>query len=199
MPFKPMKMSFNDIAGSLYSGAGLRFGGFQTAEFLSLTDDIERMRPGVRNEIIAEADCLAVWPHRFPEIAFFLGALFTKSLLAGCICFIVAVIVETFRFYYFGAYFFIPRLCKFWDWVKIPLFLGAAIFLWPAYRFLSVAFIIFLLLQVITGLVSNIFMIPIRMPLVIWLGKRSKHTHFIQEALALQWVFEKWRAKILQS
>jgi len=33
----PMRMPFNDVVGSLYSAAGLRFGGFQTGQFFAVT------------------------------------------------------------------------------------------------------------------------------------------------------------------
>lgn len=58
-----MKMQAIDSFGSLYSAAGLRFGGFQTEQFFEATEELENIRSGVREEIIAEAHCLVYWLH----------------------------------------------------------------------------------------------------------------------------------------
>ena len=57
-----MKMDLRDISGSLYSSphpsgkvVGIWFGGFKTADFFDETEALEEKRPGVREEIIAEA------------------------------------------------------------------------------------------------------------------------------------------------
>lgn len=54
-----------DINGILYSGDGLRFGGFETNDFLQQTDEMERSYPGARAKISIEAHHLIFWPDRF--------------------------------------------------------------------------------------------------------------------------------------
>ncbi|MFQ3579198.1 MAG: hypothetical protein SNJ71_03535 [Bacteroidales bacterium] len=192
-----MRMQPIDIIGSLYSSGGLRFGGFRTSQFLELTEYMEELRPGVREEIIGESNYLAIWPHRFPELAFFIGTLFSKSLFTGSICFVGAVVLETFRFYFFGASSVISNLCKYWNWIKFPLFLITAVFLWSEGNLIPVVFVLFLVLQGWLGIISNVIMLPVRFPLVMLLSRWAKHTHAFQEALALQFVIDRWRKKLL--
>lgn len=184
--------------GSLYSSRGLRFGGFQTAEFLEVTDDIEELRPGVREEIIAEAHYLVYWLHRFPEIAFFFGTLFSLSLLVGSICFVGAFLLETFRFHTFGASPFVSRLCWLWGWIKIPLFIGASILLWPEVKPISIVFVIFLILQGWLGIISAVVMLPIRMLIATLLVSSYKNARLSNmEGLTMQYIIYRWRMKLL--
>jgi len=196
----PMVMPFNDVMGCLYSAAGLRFGGFQTAQFLELTEDIEKLRPGVREKIVAEAHYLGLWLHKFPEIAFFFGTLFSRSLLIGSLCFVGAFLLEIFRFYTFGASFLVSYLCRLWNWIKFPLFLWSVIFLWPEGRLIPIVFVVFLILQGWFGIISTVVMLPIRLLLATWLyrkfGKKHPHIHNM-EGLAMQYVIDRWRMKLL--
>src|SRR5207247_9452135 len=75
-----MRMAALDVQGSLYSARGLRFGGFQTAQFMTVTADLEARQSGIRAEIVAEAHHLVNWLHRFPEITFLVGAVATRSI-----------------------------------------------------------------------------------------------------------------------
>lgn len=55
-----MRKQWRDYMGGLYSttrkgGCALRFGGFPTYTFLKQTESLEKLRPGVREEIVAEA------------------------------------------------------------------------------------------------------------------------------------------------
>lgn len=140
-----MKMQPKDIMGSLYSSGGLRFGGFQTYQFLELTEELEKIRPGVREEIVGEAHYLAYWLHNFPEIAFFVGTIISRSFLVGILCFIGGYILEVARFYTFGASPLISQLCRLWNWVKIAFFIAVAILLWPEGKLLPIIFIAFLI------------------------------------------------------
>jgi len=197
---KFMKMKPIDVMGSLYSKGGLRFGGFQTQQFLEVTEDIEELRPGVREEIVAEADSLIRWQHRFPEIAFLLGTVMTGSLLIGFLSFLGAYLIEILRFYTFGASPVLSRLCGLWGWVKWPLFLGAAILLWQQARMVSIVLITFLILQGLFMLVSVIGMFPIRAIIATLLFRafRKKHPHIHNmEGLAMQFVIDRWRMKLL--
>lgn len=196
-----MKMQPMDVMGSIYSSGGLRFGGFRTSQFNEMTSELENSRPGVREEIMAEAHYLTYWLYRFPEIAFFIGALLYESLLAGCLCFIGGYIYQIFRFYtpFFRASPLVSQLCRFWEWIKIPLFIGTAILLWPDSKVLSIAFIIFLVLQGWFSVVSSVIMLPVRI-LIIKLAYMIFRNHSSQihniEGVALQMVIERWYKKI---
>jgi len=147
LKFTPLEMPFNDVMGSLYSGGGLRFGGFQTGEFLEATEPLEKKQPGIREKIVSEAHYLVFWLHKFPEIAFFLGIVFYKNLWTAFLLFIAAFIFEFIRFYLFGSSPFLSGVCRFWNWIKIPAFIIASIILWPEGNFLSVILIVFLIIQ----------------------------------------------------
>lgn len=197
-----MRMQPKDAMGSLYSARGLRFGGFQTAQFFEVTKDIEELRPGVQEEIIAEAYYLAFWLHSFPEVAFFFGTLFSRSILIGSFCFVGAFFLEMLRFYAFGASPFVSHLCRLWSWIRVLLFVGAAILLWPEGRLLPIAFVIFLILQGWFTIISTVVMLPIRIPISTWIyrtfGEKHPHIHNM-EGLAMQYVYviDYWRMKLL--
>lgn len=195
-----MKMQPVDTMGSLYSSAGLRFGGFQTSQFMELTEDLEELRPGVREEIVAEAHYLAFWLHRFPEIAFFFGTLFSRSLLVGSLCFVGAFLLEIFRFYILGASPFVSHLHRLWNWTRWPLFLGASLLLWPEGRIIPIVFMMFLILQGWAGLISTIVMLPIKLTALTLLyrlsGKKRPHIYNM-EGHAMQYAIDRWRLKLL--
>lgn len=195
-----MKMQPVDTMGSLYSSAGLRFGGFRTSQFIELTEDLEELRPGVREEIVAEAHYLAFWLHRFPEIAFFFGTLVSRSLLVGFLCFVGAFLLEIFRFYTFGASPLLSHLHRLWNWIKWPLFIGASLLLWPEGRLIPLVFMIFLILQGWAGLISTLGMLPIKLAILTLLyrlsGKKRPRI-FNMEGHAMQYVIDRWRMKLL--
>lgn len=142
-----MKMEPRDVMGSLYSAGGLRFGGFQTADFLDATEPLEEKLPGIRERIVAEAHYLVFWLHKFPEIAFFFGIILYKSLSIALLLFVGAFALEIIRFYIFGASPFLSQLCRAWNWIKIPAFIIAATMLWPEGSFLPITLLVFLVLQ----------------------------------------------------
>lgn len=193
-----MRMQPVDRMGALYSSDGLRFGGFQTAQFFEMTDDLEDIRPGVREEIVAEAHYLVHWLHVFPEIGFFLGTIISKSLLVGFICFVVAYILEIIRFYTLRASPVISKLCYIWNWIKIPLFVGAAILLWPQGKLIPIIFILFLILQCKLMLISVIAMLPIKLLIGLWIFKKYNDPYMNNmEALAMGYVLDRWRMELL--
>lgn len=195
-----MKMQPVDAVGSLYSSGGLRFGGFQTEQFIDLTKELENARPGVREEIVGEAHYLSCWLHKFPEIAFFAGTLLSRSFLVGCLCFESGQIFEMVRFYTLGASPLISKLCRLWDWMKIPLFIGAAILLWPEGKLLPIIFITFLVLQGWFSLASTVFMAPVTLPILRWIyrtfGEQQPNIHNM-EGIAMQLVIGRWHRKLL--
>jgi len=195
-----MRMQSKDAIGSLYSARGLRFGGFQMAQFFEVTEDIEELRSGVREEIVAEAHYLAFWLHRFPEVAFFFGTLYFRSIYIGSLCFVGAFLFEILRFYTLGASPLVSHLCRFWSWIRVPLFVGAAILLWPEGKIIPIAFAIFLVFQGWLALLSAVVMLPIRLFISTWIyrkfGDKQPHLHNM-EGLAMQYVIDRWRMKLL--
>jgi hypothetical protein len=197
-----MKMQPIDTMGSLYSSGGLRFGGFQTDQFIELTKELENIRPGVREEIVGEAHYLSCWLHRFPEIAFFVGTLLSRSFPIGCLCFVSGHVLEMVRFYIFGASPFISKLCRSWDWTKIPLFIGAAILLWPAGKLLPIVLITFLILQGWFSFVSSVLMLPISLPILRWIyrtfGGQHPNIHNM-EGMSMRLVIDRWHRELLRN
>lgn len=191
-----MRMKPKDVMGSLYSEGGLRFGGFQTSEFLVATEPLEEKRHGVREEIVAEAHYLVSWLHKFPEIAFFFGIILYRSVWVALLFFVIAFLLEIIRFYIFGSSFFSARLCKFWGWIKIPLFIITAFILWPEDSVLSIVLVSFLIIQGWLGLISTIGMLPIRLTAgrIIY-KKYGGHWHNM-EGMAMNFVINSWRLKI---
>ena len=196
----PMSMPFNDFMGSIFSAFGLKFGGYQTSQFLELTEDIEKLRPGVRDKIVAEAHYLVNWEDRFPEVGFFLGTLISRSLLIGSLCFVGAYLLEILRFYTFGASPFVSHLCRLWSWIKIPLFIVAAILLWPHGKLIPIVLMLFLIVQGWFMFISTVAMFPIRLIIFFLIdktiGEKDSYSNNI-EGLAMHCVIYRWRMKLL--
>ena len=195
-----MKVRPVDVKGAIYSGKGLRFGGFTTAEFLELTERLEFVRPGAREEVIAEAHYLLYWLHRFPEIVFILTLAGSRSLLLSSAGFIGAYLIEYIRFYTFGPSRLLSLMCRGWEVVRIPLCIGVAVFLWSDSPKLSIALLAFLILQVWLNVISTIVLFPVRALLTYSVhslfGARDRHVHNI-EGLALKWVIDRWNQTTL--
>lgn len=191
-----MEMRPVDVEGILYSQAGLRFGGFQTCDFFDATEPLEEKRPGIRQKIVAEAHYLVYWLHKFPEIAFFFGVVYFKSIWIGFLLFVCAFLVEIIRFYIFGSSLFLSYICRAWNLIKIPAFIVAAIILWPYGIFLSIALLSFLLIQGLFDLISSLAMLPIRLFVgrLIYL-KYGGHFHNM-EGMAMSFVINRWRLKL---
>lgn len=196
LKFTPLEMPFIDVMGSLYSGGGLRFGGFPTSVFLEATEPLEKKQPGIREKIIGEAHYLAFWLHKFPEIVFFLGIVFYKNLWTAFLLFIAAFIFEFIRFYLFGSSPFLSGACRFWNWIKIPTFIIASIILWPEGNFLSVTLIVFLVIQGWFSLVSTIGMLPIRLMGARFIYKKYGSPWHNMEGMAISFVINRWRLKL---
>jgi hypothetical protein len=196
-----MRMSFRDSSGTLYSGKGLRFGGFSTIEFLEVTAPIEAVRPGVREEIIGEAHYLAFWVDRFPEIAFFVALVESRSIpLALLIC-ACAYVSEIIRFYALGPSLLLSHACRLWDWTKLPLAAIAAIFLWPESRTLAITLVAFVVIQGWTSIVTSAVFTPIRLTTLLVVKKLLSHRHpqiWNFEGMVLSTVIDRWSQKLAQ-
>lgn len=192
----PMIMPFNDIMGNLYSSGGLNFIGFQTSDFLGVTEPLEEKRHGVRAEIVAEAHYLVFWLHKFPEVAFFFGVVLYKSLLVASLLFTLAFLFEIIRFYLFGASPVLSRVCRTWSWANTPTFIVAAVIFWPKESFLSITLIIFLIIQGWFNLITSVVMLPIRFIVVqIVYGKHGKYW-YDTAGVAMNFVINRWRLKL---
>lgn len=192
----PMRMPFNDVMGNLYSGGGLRFGGFQTSDFLGATEPLEEKKPGVKDAIVAEAHYLVSWLHNFPEIAFFWGIVLCKSLWVALFLFVLAFILEIIRFYIFGASPLLSHTCRIWNWVRIPSFSIAAIIFWPEESFLSITLILFLIIQGWFGLVSSVGMLPIRLIAGRIIYRKYGGDWHNMEGMTMDFVINRWRLKL---
>ena len=191
-----MRMKPVDVAGSLYSEGGLRFGGFQTMDFFYATEQLEEKRPGIREEIVAEAHYLVYWLHRFPEIAFSFGIIFYRSLLLGLLLFAAAYILEVVRFYAFGPRMLLSHACRVWNWVKVPVFIVAAGILWSDGILLPITLLVFGVVQGWFSAVSSVGMLPVRLAIARIVYKRyGGHWHNM-EGMAMNFVINNWRLKL---
>lgn len=201
------KIQFKDVNGVVYSllgddSLGVRFSDFQTAQFLELTEDIEKLQEGVRDKIVAEAHYLASWLHRFPEVAFLLGVFYSHSVLIGFYCFIAAFLIEIFRLRVFGASRLASFLCLVWNRVKWPIFLLLCLILWPANKVLSLILIIFLIGQGMFIIISGalLFLMRVIVGTLAYYGliiKDRRHWILHTEGLALLCVIDRWRMELL--
>jgi len=192
-----MKMKPIDAYGCLYSSGGLRFGGFQTSDFIESTQILEFMRPGIREEIIGEAHYLACWLHRFPEIGFILSLLFFKSIFLSAITFMLFYLLEYLRFYIVGPSYFFSFLCKIWNWVKFPIFLIAIIHFWPTNKIIAIATFVFAIIQGAVGLISAVFMAPLKIAINAYIFKKTRDPNLINmEGMAVEMIINKWEHKL---
>ncbi len=170
-----------DIQGSLYSSAGLRFGGFPTQQFLEATEQLEYIKPGTRDQIIKEAHFTVQWLHKFPEVGFLIGVLWTKSILLALLIALGCYIFELFRA---GFVFNSPIsavACQLWQFLKIPSYFLAAWILWPTSIWLSSWLIGFLIFQGWLSLLTTIMFSPFRIIFATFLLRRfgdgNPHIH----------------------
>jgi hypothetical protein len=192
-------MKYSDTMGVVYSAAGLRFGGFQMADFLTWTAPLEEARPGVREEIVAEAHYLANWLHRFPEFAFFLGLLAFRSLAVSLLFFVAAYVLEYSRFYFLGPSPFLSLLCRLWEWLKLPALVIAAIILWPTSRVQAATALAFLILRGWLTLGTGAVLLPIRLLLSKIIYQRFSRIHpqiHNTEGIALMTVINAWSRRL---
>jgi hypothetical protein len=194
-----MKMEPVDVSGILYSSRGLRFGGFRTEEFLEETSDLENVRPGARRAIVGEAHYLATWLHCFPEVAFLVGAITFSSLAYASAFFVLAFLLEIARFYAFGASRTLSRACWVWHIIRFPLYIAAAIWLWPTGRVLAIVVIAFIILQGLWLLASAVMMLPLRLLVSRLVYNWASHVHpqiHNMEGMAMAYVITRWRSSV---
>lgn len=201
-----VRMPSISVDGVLYSARGLSFE-WKTEEFLSWTSECEGRKPGAREEIIAEAHHLALWPHHFSELAFFIGTLYANlflqnalmSIVLGLTCLVAVFHLEVIRFYSQGAAGTsraLSYVSMSWGLLKWPAFLMAAVTLWPHEKIIAVAFIVFLIVQVRLKLITEALS-PLRIAATDWIlnlihGQAEDFT-YITEAMSLAWVIDRWR------
>jgi hypothetical protein len=201
-----LRMPSVSVDGVLYSARGLSFG-WETKDFLHWTSECEERAIGAREQIIAEAHHLAVWPHRFSELAFFIGTLYVNlflqnafiSIVIGGTCLIAAFHLEVIRFYSqgtVGTSRALSYLSMTWGLLKWPAFLLAAVLLWPHGKIVSVAFVMFLIVQGRFKLVTRALS-PSRIAATSWIVSsihgQTKNITYIPEAMSLAWVIDRWR------
>lgn len=201
-----LKMPSVSVDGVLYSARGLSFG-WEAKDFLYWTSEWEEKRPGAREEIIAEAHHLALWPHRFSEAAFFVGTLYANlflqntflTIVVGLTCFVAAFHLEVIRFYSqgpAGTSRVLSYVSMTWGLLKWPAFLIAAATLYPQGKIISVAFVTFLILQGRFKLLTEALS-PLRIAATSWIVNSihgpAKNVTYITEAMSLAWVIDRWR------
>lgn len=192
-----MSMEPRDVDGILYSAGGLRFGGFQTSDFIDATEQLEQRRPGVREEIVGEAHYLVHWLHQFPGIVFFLAIIFSQSVWIALLLFVAAFVLEIIRFYIFGSSLFSPFLCRVWRWIKYPLFIIAAVVMWSENTLLSITLLVFVIIQGCFGLLSIVGMLPLKLTIAQIMAKKYGSPHWCNmEGMAMTFVINSWRQKL---
>ncbi len=125
-----MTMKGADVQGTFYSEKGIRFGGFPTSDFFMATSDLEELRPGSQEEIIARAHWTLMWCYAVVPIRFLSVLLFSESLLAAAAAMFACACIEVAWFYYFGSFPFIPQLSRAWSVLRYPVFVIALALLW---------------------------------------------------------------------
>lgn len=170
-----------DIEGSLYSSAGLRFGGFPIQQFLEATEQLEHIKPGTRDQIIKEAHFTVQWLHKFPEIGFLIGVFWTKSILLALLIALGCYIFELFRAGFVGDKPLSAIACQLWKFLKIPAYLLAAWIFWYTNTWLSYWLVGFLIFQGWFSLLTTIVFSPLRIIFATFLlrrfGDNNHHIH----------------------
>lgn len=201
-----MRMQPMNVQGMVYSKRGLRFG-WTTEEFCQWTEELEQKKKGAREEIVAEAHHLAVWPHHFAEVCFLVGVLISfflfrnslLSLIAGSLCLIAAFQFEVIRFYTAGTSPSLSYFSMIWASMKFPAFIGSAILMWPENKFLSVVLIVVVIVQGWLRLITALTMLPLRISATSWIVRRiygeAEPITYVMESMSLAWVVDRWRKK----
>jgi len=81
--------------------------------------------------------------------------------------------------------------------MKIPLFIGAAIILWPQGKLIPIIFVIFLVLQGYAKLLSVVAMLPVRFSFQYFLVKKYGPHMGNMEGMAMNFVINRWQMKLL--
>lgn len=199
----PRKIEPMDVMGTLHSSDGLRFS-FPTASFLELTEGLEAARPGVRSEIITEAQYAEMWRQTFPEIAFLISVLLLDSALAAFAISGVAWTFEQVRCLTVGPFFpyngtFISRH---WNWLRFLAFPITAMQTWDYSTGFAIVIAIFSI-RSFFSLVILIYAFAIGLPLtkLVLQYTRFEETRLTSrltspvEAIILCCTIEKWKTK----
>ncbi len=201
-----VKMPSRDIQGVVHSARGVNFG-WATEDFDLWTSECEERRTGSREEIVAEAHHLAVWPHHFAEIAFIIGTLYASlfmdsglmSLVVGFLCLIAALQVEVIRFHSSETSRTLAYVSMAWGLLKWPVFVMAALHFWPHEKLISIVLVLFLIAQGWLRLITEALS-PVRSAATGWVVKllhvdETSLTH-VAEGLFLSRTIDRWRKEL---
>jgi hypothetical protein len=112
---------------------------FPASEFFVATADLEELRPGSQQKIIARAHWMLEWPDAVVQITFLSVLLASKSLLAAAAAVLACACIEVVRFCYFGSFPFIPQLSRAWSTLRYPAFVIALVLVWAKDWYISLA------------------------------------------------------------
>ena len=194
-----MRMEPVDQGGTLYSSGGLRFGGFQSDDFIRDTEVLETVRPGVRSEIVGYAHYFVFWPHRFADLLFILSALWLGSAVAALVVSTIGYGLEILRFYLLGNYrvlSFIARLSWLWGYLRLVVFPVGVFLTWHD-TLLVTSIAVYFILQTFSA-VTIIVGFPVRIALGKWQYRRLDHNldEANLEGLAMWWTIQDWKRKL---
>ena len=190
-----MMMKGADAQGTFYSEKGIRFGGFPTSDFFMATSDLEELRPGTQQEIIARAHWTLEWRDAVVQIAFLSVLLFSKSLLAAAAAMLACACIEVLRFCYFGSFPFIPQLSRVWSVLRYPAFVIALVLLWDKGWLLFGSALVFIIVELL-GIFTSL-LIPVSRIIVFQLflrGRALANTNI--EAMALNFEINTLRRQL---
>jgi len=194
-----MRMEPVDIEGTLYSSGGLRFGGFQSDDFIRDTEVLETIRPGVRNEIVGYAHYFVFWPHRFADLLFIFSALWLGSAVAALVVSTTGYWLEILRFYVLGNYWVlsvIARLSWLWGYLRLVVFPVGVFLSWHD-TLLVTGIAVYFILQT-WGVVIIIVGFPVRIALGKWQYRRHGYNLSTAnvEGLSMWWTIQDWNRKL---
>ncbi|MFH1777325.1 MAG: hypothetical protein ABH952_07200 [Candidatus Omnitrophota bacterium] len=192
------------MTDKLYTPNGFLFHRFSRQLFLSSTEDLETIKPGIRAKIIENAYYQIIFcTNGIPEIFFILILLFTNSLLWSSLAFAITYISYALGNYY--AYqmkypILLGRLGKVWSYIKYFV-LAALFFVHWHQRYMLTILITFGILQFWLRLGGTVFMLPIRLTLGKFLHKifLSKNEYYPIEFIGLTFAIQSWRDKLVNN
>gem|GEM_PF-4953599 len=132
-------------------------------------------------------------------VAFLVGVVTFRSLAYASAFFVLAFLLEMGRFYAFGASRTLSRACWLWHIVRFPLYIAAAIWLWPTGRLLAIVVIAFIILQGLWLLASAVMMLPLRLLVSRLVYNWASHVHpqiHNMEGMAMARVITRWRSSV---
>ena len=188
-----------DAMGILYTSDGLRLG-YPTSDFLLKTAPLEEARPGVRSEIVTEAQHLGVWIQSIAEIGFLVAAALLKSVLAAFVLAFILWFFEQVRCRLFGP--FSPYnglyLSRAWAWLRYVAFPLVAILMWPHSKGFAILIAVFSLYPLFSiPILFFTFAISLTLGRLLYLrfGEKSWLMSPV-EAIILRCAIERWKGRL---